>query len=55
MTEPLLIIASIVIAFIAGIIGGCFIGLSDSKTTSLFITSQKRIQKLKLIMKSEEV
>ena len=55
MTEPLLIIASIVIAFIAGIIGGCFIGLSDSKTTSLFIDAQKRIQKLKLIMRSEEV
>jgi len=46
MTEPLLIIASVLLAFVAGMIGGFFLGWKEGKTTPLIVKQIARIRKL---------
>jgi len=49
MAEPLLAVSSIVVAFIAGLIGGYFIGWTDAKSSKLIVDHLKRLRKMKWI------
>ena len=46
MTEPLLLIGALFLAFIAGLIGGFFLGWREGKTTSLLVKQIERIHNL---------
>jgi len=52
MAEPLLAVSSIVVAFIAGLIGGYFIGWKEGRTSRLVLKQIERINKLINIMEN---